>query len=47
MKYYENVNERNSYYVRSDVNDKMAKDINREHQIDEIKPKIAELKSML
>lgn len=47
MKYYENVNEKNSYYIRSDLNDTPARDINREHHIDEIKLKITELKSML
>lgn len=31
MKYYENKNEENSYWIRSDTNDKLARDIDREH----------------
>ena len=47
MKYYENQKEKNSYYIRSDLNDVLAKDIDREHQIDEINAKIPEIKVML
>lgn len=47
MKYYENKNEKDSYWIRSDVNDKLARDIDREHQIDEIERKIPIIKEML
>lgn len=47
MKYYENIKERNTYYIRSDLNDTLARDINQENQIDEIKSKIPQMKSML
>lgn len=47
MKYYENKAETNSYWVRSDVNDKLARDIDRFHQIEEIEQKIPYLKDML
>jgi hypothetical protein len=36
MKYYENKAEKDSYWIRSDVNDKLCREIEREHQIDEI-----------
>ena len=36
MKYYENVNETDSFWIRSDTNDRLAKNIERIHQIDEI-----------
>ena len=47
MKYYQNQKQKNSYYIRSDLNDVLAKDIDREHQIDEINTKIPEIKDML
>jgi hypothetical protein len=47
MKYYENKKEKGTYYIRSDLNDVLAKDIDREHQIDEINAKIPEIKDML
>ena len=47
MKYYENVNEEDSFWIRSDVNDKLAKNIERLHQIDEIEAKIPDMKNML
>lgn len=47
MKYYENKKELGTYWIRSDVNDKLARDIDREHQIDEIKKKIPDMKNML
>lgn len=47
MKYYENVDEEDSFWIRSDVNDKLAKNIDRIHQIDEIEKKIPDIKSML
>lgn len=37
MKFYENKAKKGSYYIRSDLNDVLAIDIEREHQIDEIK----------
>lgn len=36
MKYYEHKYEKNSYYVRSDLNNKLATKIDREHHINEI-----------
>ena len=47
MKYYENVNETDSFWIRSDCNDKLAKNIDRIHQIDEIEGKIPDIKNML
>lgn len=47
MKYYENKAEVNSFWIRSDTNDQLARDIEREHQIDEIRSKIPEMKEML
>ena len=47
MKYYQSQKQKNNYYIRSDLNDMLAKDIDREHQIDEIKAKIPEIKGML
>lgn len=47
MKYYENKAEVNSFWIRSDMNDQLARDIEREHQIDEIRSKIPEMKEML
>ena len=47
MKYYENKKEKNSYYIRSDLNDVLVKNVEREHQIDEIKTKIPHMKTML
>lgn len=47
MKYYESKTEPGAYFIRSDLNDTHAKDIDREHQIDEIKGKIPPIRSML
>ena len=47
MKYYESKTEKGAYYIRSDINDILARDIDREHQIDEIKSKIPDIKNML
>lgn len=47
MKYYQNQKQKNSYYIRSDLNDVLAKNIDREHHIDEINTKIPEIKDML
>ena len=47
MKYYENKNEENSFWIRSDLNDRLARNIERIHQIDEIEGKIPNIKNML
>jgi hypothetical protein len=47
MKYYENKNDENSFWIRSDLNDRLARNIERIHQIDEIEGKIPDLKNML
>lgn len=47
MKYYENQAELGSFYIRSDLNDTLARDIDREHQIDEIMTKIPLMRNML
>lgn len=47
MKYYENKAEKDSYWIRSDMNDKLARDIERTHQIEEIQKKIPDIKKML
>ena len=36
MKYYENKQEEDSYWIRSDLNDRLARNIERTKQIDEI-----------
>lgn len=47
MKYYENKKEKNSYYIRSDLNDVLTNKIDREHHINEIQSKIPDIKNML
>ena len=47
MKFYENKNEQDSFWIRSDLNDKLARDIEMEHQIDEIEFKMPKIKEML
>lgn len=47
MKYHKNNEETNSYFVRSDINHKLTREIEREHQIDEIKERMPDLKRML
>lgn len=47
MKYYENTKENNTYYIRSDLNDKLTHKLDREHHIDEIQSKIPDMKEML
>ena len=47
MKYYENKEEEDSYWIRSDLNDKLARDVDRTRQIDEIERKIPDIKNML
>lgn len=47
MKYYEDKKEKNSYYIRSDLNDVTVAKLEREHHINEIKSKIPDIKNML
>lgn len=47
MKYYENKKEKNTYFIRSDLNDVLTNKIDREHHINEIESKIPNMKNML
>lgn len=47
MKYYENTKLKDSYWIRSDVNDRLARNVLRIHQIEEIEKKIPDIKGML